>query len=641
MTTSAQLNKYKKFQADCITHEDLMSMQRLAQKIRLNAAQMINQAGTGHIGGACSSIDIYLAAWLCSNISPCLITSQHRDRIIVSHGHTSAGIYSVLGNLGYFSLDEAMESYRKYGSIFEGHPSIEVPGVEWSNGILGQGLSQACGSALAAKIMELDYHVLCVMGDGEQAKGQLQEAREFAAKYRLNNIIAIVDCNDLQASGCIDDVMPQNIKGKYASSGWRTIEVNGHDFQELYRALRAAYQEKDRPVVVLAHTIMGKGFAEIEGNFLYHGTLMSPQALKKADQDIPPNCSYMYITENNCTARKNNDLMIKTGIPRNYHVNTNIDLRSAVGHTLLDIAEANKDNKNTGIVAFDCDLASSVKLKEFAENFPHQFIECGIAEHNAVTTASAISREGLTAFLCTFAVFGIDEPYSQHRVADINHSQLKMICTHCGLDVGEDGKTHQCIDYLSLLSNLQGMKVVIPADANQADRAVRFAAAVPGSVAVLMGRSKMSVIANGEGEAYFSGETGYAFEYGKADWLCEGKDGVIITYGNLVCRALSAAQKVRAQGRQIGVLNVSCPLELDMQAIQQASETGLVVVYEDHNINSGLGNLIAAALMEQGLPCKFKKMGVKGFGVSAPPDELYRSQALDVDSLVACINNIL
>ena len=141
---------------------------------------------------------------------------------------------------------------------------VAVPGVEWCSGSLGQGLSVGGGFALAARLRRLAYHVFVVMGDGEQAKGQLQEAREFALKFKLDKLTAIVDCNGLQASGALQDIMPQDIAGKYRAAGWRVLDIDGHDYQEMYGALRACYTGGAGPTVILARTVMGKGVAGIE-----------------------------------------------------------------------------------------------------------------------------------------------------------------------------------------------------------------------------------------------------------------------------------------------------------------------------------------------------------------------------------------
>jgi transketolase len=643
MTSS--MDELKGFSLDSLSNEHLKLFFELANQTRLDLLTALHHSGTGHPGGSLSSLDLYLMLWLCANVYPGRLADARRDRIVVSHGHTAAGVYAVLGNLGYFPKDEFICSFRKDGSRFEGHPSLEVPGVEWCSGSLGQGLSVACGMALAAKMKQADYRVFVVMGDGEQAKGQLQEAREFAVKYHLDNLIAIVDCNGLQASGRIEDIIPQNISLKYSAAGWRVLRINGHDASSIYCALQTSCVRSETPTVILAETVMGKGVSAIENNYEYHGKALSKIQYDHACLELSCTKSYSALSSIEKDCGENT----KAALPVEYQVNCGkavfynagqlIDCRTAFGEAMLELAEANKLNDAVVIAALDCDLAESVKLQEFGRLFPDNFIECGIQEHNAVTVAGALSRSGILTFFSDFGVFGIDETYGQHRMNDFNKTSVKLVCTHCGLDVGEDGKTHQCVDYLGLLTNLHHFQVIIPADANQTGHAFRYMATHAGNIALLMGRSKVPVLSNENGALCFGSD--YHFEYGQADWIRNGRDGTIITYGNMVSRAVDAHDRLQELGSSIGVLNITCPCELDVASIRRAANIGLVVVYEDHNKKTGLGSQIGALLAEYGADCRFRRLGIEKYGFSASPQEQYRLQGLAVEDLVDLIKNEL
>jgi transketolase len=222
---------------------------------------------------------------------------------------------------------------------------------------------------------------------------------------------------------------------------------------------------------------------------------------------------------------------------------------------------------------------------------------------------------------------------------DLNQTSLKIVSTHCGLDVGEDGKTHQCLDYVSLPANLFSHALIIPADANQADRVIRHVASTPGNVFVAMGRSKVPVLTDEAGTPAFG--AGYRFVYGRADWLREGGDAVIVTCGTMVHRAIAARDILAAGGVRVGVLNLSCPLALDEAALRRAAETGLVLTYEDHNVRTGIGSLVAALFMDNGLRPRLRRMGVSRLGGSGKPEALYRMQSLDTDSLVRTLREEL
>lgn len=629
-----ELLELRNFRAENISDSALQKITQISKNIRRDVLSMTINANSGHIGGSLSSADIYLMLWLCANFTPANSLSDARDRIVVSHGHTSPGLYSVLGNLGFFDIREAVQYFRRKESLFEGHPNNHVPGVEWGSGSLGQGLSVGCGFALAAKIKKLDNRVFVVMGDGEQQKGQLTEAAEFAAKHKLFNLTAVIDVNRLQASGTTKDIMPNDLGKKYAASGWEVLNIDGHDFREIYRALKYAYSGAQAPVVILANTIMAKGVSFIENNYEYHGKLLSKtqheDALKELGEIEPG------IEPSSIKAGRNIPVesKINTGIAIGY--NAPVECRTAAGAAIYDIV---KNNPAAPVAVIDCDLMESVKTLKVLKDFPEKFIECGIQEHNAATVSAALSKAGVIPFFLDFGVFGIDETYGQHRMSDTNETSVKVIATHCGLDVGEDGKTHQCVDYISLLNNLPGYKLIIPADGNQTDHVVRYISSTPGNFVVAMGRSKVPVLKNEKDELVYGED--YSFSYGEAEWIREGDDACIITTGTMVHRAVKASDELKDENINAAVLNISCPKDIDINTIKKACRTGVVITYEDHFVQSGLGSLVASVIAENGFQCRFKKMGVTKYGKSCSADEQYPLQELDSDSLKKTLKQLL
>ena len=593
----------------------------LSKKCRYDIIRMIDSAGSGHIGGAMSSVDIYI---MLQSIM------EKQDRLVISHGHTSAAVYAVLGNMGYFDVEEAVKAFRKE-QPFEGHPSICVNGIEWCSGSLGQGLSVGCGFALAKKLKKEPGKIYVVMGDGEQQKGQLQEAREFAVKHGLNNLIAIVDVNGLQASGSTSEISGQSIKNKYEMSGWKTVTVDGHSFEQMYECLKDAAG----PMCILATTTMGKGIPEIEDNYKYHGTLINKSLVQECLERLQITEAERELLKENTSPREMMQYPYpkidssQKGMP--YKVGDMVDVRSAMGRTLKDIAV---ENPEIPMAALDCDLEGSLKLADFKKERGDFFVECGIAEHNAATVAAALSKSGIIAVHADFSMFNIAETYSQNRMSDINKAPVKLFSTHAGLDVGEDGKTHQCIDYISLLSNLYGFRVILPADANQAVQAVEYALSVEAPVAIVAGRSKLPVLSLENGEPL-------NFEYGKAQWIRNGSDGVIITYGNMVHRAVKIADTLKGNGINIGVLNVSSPVDMDEESIIKAASTGLIVTYEDHNVRTGIAGTVSGILCKKEIPCRFVAKGVTGYGASASPEELYKKQGLDEESIMMEIKEFI
>ena len=227
------------------------------------AVAMVARANSGHPAGALSSMKMYMAAYGAANVSPQNCDSLDRDFVVVSHGHTSAAAYATLAYYGFVDAFDAVNEFRRTGSRFQGHVERMVPGIDWGSGCLGQGLSAGAGVALAQKARGYDGRVYVLMGDGEQPKGQIAEARRLIAARKLTSVTALIDVNDIQISGRCGDVMPAHIKELWEADGWQTLLCDGDSFAELYVALKAA-RAAGRPTAILCRTTMGKGVSFME-----------------------------------------------------------------------------------------------------------------------------------------------------------------------------------------------------------------------------------------------------------------------------------------------------------------------------------------------------------------------------------------
>ena len=621
---------------------------QLAAKCRGDILRMTTLAGCGHPGGSMSSVDLYLSLFTSAQVDPTEPFKPERDRILISHGHTSPGAYAVLGNLGFFPIDDAIAHFRQAGSPYEGHVEANLPGIEWSSGNLGQGLSAGCGMALNSRLREIHNQVYVVMGDGEQQKGQISEARRFAVKFGLYNLTCLVDLNGLQISGSITDVMPQNIRSNFESDGWKVLEIDGHDFDAIHGALDQAVTDTDHCVAILAHTVMGKGVSFMENVAKWHGQALSneklPDALAELGQrdnlDQYRQLRTRDVDQIQLPVRPVMRPVIDSGEPMAYGNDKLTDNRSAWGNALTDITGINMSNSQaTPIAVFDCDLASSVKTNGFEELLPDHFFQCGVMEHHTAVAAGALSTQDVQVFWADFGIFGVDEVYNQIRINDINETNLKLVCTHLGSDVGEDGKTHHCIDYLGLLNNLFHFRTLIPADPNQTDRIVRWAAGQAGNYFIGMGRSKSRIITTPAGEPFF--DRNYEFRYGKADILRDGKDISIITMGILAPRAVAVADDLSREGISVGVYNFSCAKDLDLEVLATACRTGTLITYEDHHVGTGLGTIVADRICRDGHSVRLIKKGIAHYASSGKPDHLLSVMGLDEESLKQTIRDAL
>lgn len=254
-----------------------------ARDIRVGILEAVTAAKSGHPGGSLSIADVMaLLYYVEMNVDPANPKKADRDRFVLSKGHAAPALYSTLASKGYFPKEELL-GLRKVNRMLQGHPDMKhTPGVDMSTGSLGQGISAACGMALAGKIDNSSYHVFSILGDGELEEGQVWEAAMFAGFYKLSNLTAFVDFNGLQIDGDIKEVMsPLPIGEKFAAFNWNVLEVNGHDIDELHDAIEKARACEDKPTVIVMHTIKGKGVAEMEGQAGWHGKAPTEEEGKK------------------------------------------------------------------------------------------------------------------------------------------------------------------------------------------------------------------------------------------------------------------------------------------------------------------------------------------------------------------------
>ncbi len=477
-----------------LTENQLQTLKSMWSRCMRRIIVSTTLAGSGHPGGSMSSLHLLLVLYSTLRHRPQEPSWDERDRLLVSMGHISPGVYGVLAEFGYINEEDVFMEFRQMGSCFAGHVEHCVPGVEWNTGNLGQGLSTAVGMALTLKLKQHPARVAVLMGDGEQQKGQIAEARRFAVKYELNNLFGIIDRNHLQIGGDTDLVMPQKISADYFAAQWNVLPLtDGHDFEEIFQALRRIHRQDvgdpQRPTAIVASTVMGKGVSFMENQAKYHGSTLKDAEAAKALEELGLDNPIPVLRErrDGRTIFANGFCppvtypQINSGEPRVYPVDASLDNRTAYGNALQDLALANNlPGHPPKILGFSCDLEGSVKMNGFHRVSPQAFFEAGIQEHHTATCSGAASKEGMVAFFSTFGVFGVSETYNQHRLNDINRTQLKVVCTHLGLDVGEDGQTHQCIDYIGVLQNLFHFSVFMPADPNQTDHIIRYVATTSG-----------------------------------------------------------------------------------------------------------------------------------------------------------------
>ena len=267
---------------------DKLALQKMAVEVRKGIVSSVHSAKAGHPGGSLSAADIFTYLYFEEmNIDPKDPKKEERDRFVLSKGHTAPGHYSALANRGYFPVEDLL-TLRHTGSYLQGHPDMKhIPGVDMSSGSLGQGLSAACGMALAGKMKQQDYRVYALCGDGEIEEGQIWEAAMFAGFRKLDNLCVIVDNNNLQIDGPIDEVCsPYPIDKKFESFNFHVINIDGNDFDEIKRAFDEARTTKGMPTAIIAHTVKGKGVSYMENSVGWHGKAPNDEEYAVAMEDL-------------------------------------------------------------------------------------------------------------------------------------------------------------------------------------------------------------------------------------------------------------------------------------------------------------------------------------------------------------------
>lgn len=266
------INFYRRRMGSVMDNNKKRQLEIVATKARMGIIEGTYNAKSGHPGGSLSVVDLLTYLYFEKmNIDPKNPDMKNRDRFVLSKGHAAPALYSVLALRGFFSTDE-IKKLRKPNALLQGHPSIAIDGVDMSTGSLGQGISTACGMALAAKLDGASYRVYAALGDGEIEEGQVWEAAMFAANKKLDNLTAFVDFNNLQIDGTLDEVnSPCPIDEKFAAFGWDVTIIDGNDFDAIEQAIAHAETIKDKPSVIILKTLKGKGVSFMENQVGWHG----------------------------------------------------------------------------------------------------------------------------------------------------------------------------------------------------------------------------------------------------------------------------------------------------------------------------------------------------------------------------------
>jgi len=624
-----------------LSSENLSFLEAFSKSCRHSIISMVKQSQSGHPGGSLSSLDFLSLLYS-------FVISQTGEKVVVSNGHISPVVYSVLAELNYIPKQEVIDTFRNIGSRFEGHVTRHVEGIDFGTGPLGVGVSVASSFALAEKFKNTDRKVYGIFGDGEAQEGQVHEMAYFANKEHLSNLVLFCDYNYVQLTASLEEIMPIDVVKMFEAAGWHVIDVNGHDYQAMWTALSEANQETEKPALLVGRTIMGKGVhnMEEEGKAhrpTWHGKAPSPEMADEALAqlelsneektilaDFTTN-SIIFKPKPNEFTKSLSKTKLNLGANILYPAGTKTDCRSAYGKALLDLAKNNPE-----VLALTADVRGSVKTDGVANEVPKQHIEVGIAEQNMVSISGGLSLSGYTPFCSTFGAFLSSRAKDQARVNDINSCNVKMVATHCGLSVGEDGPTHQAIDDMTSFLGMFNTMIVEPADANQCDRMIRFLAGHYGNFYMRMGRHKFEVLLKENGDVLY--DENYEYQYGKTDIVRSGEGVTVVATGAMVSESLKARDEA---GLNFELIAASSIKEFDQTVLDSIRKTKKVITVEDHNLQSGLGSQLAAKLAKEGIQVDVLKMiGVEEYQLSGTWEQLYKAAGINFEAIIEAVKAI-
>jgi transketolase len=593
----------------------------IADRLRRHVIKMTYYAGSGHPGGSLSAADMMAALYFSElRIDPARPGWPERDRFILSKGHACPVWYAALAERGYFPVEDLWGLRQTYSHL-QGHPDMrKTPGVDMTAGPLGSGLAAGAGVALGATITGRSYRTYVMLGEGDLQEGAIWEALLFAGHRKLSNLCALIDYNRSQVDGKSDDILSLDpLPDKLRACRWAVREIDGHDVAQIIEALEWARGVTDAPAAIVAHTIKGKGVSFMLDRHEWHGKAPNREQAIVALAELGESMGDQGLGIRDCHGSDR-----KSPIP-NPQSRT---LREAFGEELVALGA-----EIPNLVVLDADISSSLKTGAFARAYPDRHINFGVAEQDMLLGAAGLATAGLIPLACTYATFATLRGCEQIR-SFICYPKLnvKVICSHGGLEVGWDGPTHQGTEDVAIMRALPTMTVVVPADATAVPALLRQIVALDGPVYFRMGRNPVPVIYNPAQE----------FTLGRAITVREGGDVTIIAAGVMVSLALDAADELARDGIRARVLDMHTIKPLDGDAVQAAAaETGAIVTAEDHSIIGGLGGAVAEYLVEH-TPVPMARVGLPDvFGRSGDPAELFPMYGMAVPDIVAAARRVV
>lgn len=633
----SEFDKVKSFVVDS-ENDWSTKMHLFADMCRYNTLVAVKKAGSGHLGSSLSAMDITTYLYLNElNVFKVGFNSTDRDIYFSSKGHDVPGLYSLFYALGIIPEEKLLMLRRLHG--LDGHPEVRQPGIEASTGSLGMGISKAKGMAWAKKYNKNTGHVYVLTGDGEFQEGQIYESLQTTAHQKVNNVTAIMDHNKYQTDMLVADVNNiEDVVKKVTAFGWYVVRINGHDFIDLRKTFDALKKVTDKPKMIVADTIKGRGVSFMEkpltetfqGKTLYKWHSGAPddesyiKGLNELSESIIKLAGELGVGEVNIPVNEAEGKVI-TKLDKEF-------VTDAYGEALVELAKTNKK-----FVVLDGDLSADCKLRNFEKTYPDRFIENGIAEQDMVSMAGGLARMGLIPVVNTFASFLAARANEQIYNNAGEKTKIIYTCHFAGMIPAGPGKSHQSVRDISLFGALPNVTIIQPCNADETKWATDYCINEAEENCVLR-------LVIGPSPERIQLPADYRFKVGVGAELTEGNDAILFGYGPVMLHeALVAADYLKNIGFGLKVVNMPWLNKIDKEWLKQIiRDQKKIFILEDHSAVGGLGDRLLNALSEVNEIAgkEFTNFGLKEYPECGTPLEVLEFHHLDGKSLAQRISGV-
>ncbi|MDQ0028388.1 transketolase [Arthrobacter bambusae] len=610
------------------------SIRALATQLRVDSIRCSTNAGSGHPTSSLSAADL-MAVLLERHLrydwdQPGL---PNNDHLIFSKGHASPLLYSMYRAAGVVEEEELLTTYRQFGARLQGHPTPVLPWVDVATGSLGQGLPVAVGVSLAGRYLDkLPFHTWVLCGDSELAEGSIWEAVDKAAYYKLGNLTAIVDVNRLGQDGPTELQWDMDAyAGRIEAFGARALIIDGHDLSEIDGALSQARSDPDKPTVILAKTIKGKGVPEVEDQNGWHGKALPEDIAEKAIAALggasnihvatsPPESGSPAITPGTQAAPT---------LPR-WEVGEKVATRAAFGAAVSALAVRPE------VVVLDGEVGNSTHAGDFKDVAPERYFEIFIAEQQLVAAAVGLSVRGYVAFASSFAAFLVSRPFDFIRMAGVSEVDLRLVGTHAGAEIGQDGPSQMALEDIAAMRAVHSSTVLYPADAPSTAQLVSAMAETPGISYLRATRGAYPVI-YGPDEQFSVGGS-------KVHGASPDDQVALIGAGVTLHECLAAAEELAESGIKARVIDLYSVKPVDVDTLRRTClETdGRIVVAEDHYAQGGIGSAVLEALASANTPkLHVTLLAVRELPGSGEPKDLLNAAGISARHIAAAARDLV